>query len=74
MLVNLDQKLCFTTEITSTNLLPHLVIWLALLRHVYIIKLTVPCKSSVEEDNECKKLRYMEVAANAKQQGWKVRA
>ena len=37
------------------------------------MELTVPWESSVEEAYERKKLRYMELAADAKQQGWKVR-
>lgn len=71
MLVDLNQKLCFPLEIATTNLRPALVLWSALLRHVY--KLTVPWERSVDEAFEHKKLRYTELGANAKQQDWKVR-
>lgn len=40
---------------------------------VYIIEFTVPWERSVEEGCECKKLRYVELATDAKQRGWKVR-
>ncbi|XP_051274648.1 potassium voltage-gated channel subfamily H member 4-like [Dicentrarchus labrax] len=52
LLVDLNQKLCFLTEIASTNLRPDLVLWSASLKHVYIIELTVPWESAVEEAYE----------------------
>lgn len=41
------------------------------LKLVYIIELTVRWESAVEEAYERKKLRYLDLAADAKQQGWK---
>ena len=65
LLADLGKKLCFPAEITSTNLRPDLVLWSASLKLVYIIELTVPCESAVEEAYERKKLRYAELAADA---------
>ena len=73
MLADLDTKLCFPAEITSTNLRPDLVLWSASLKLVYIIELTVPWEGAVEEAYERKKLRYAELAAEAQQQGWKAK-
>lgn len=67
-----DQQLCFPSMIRS-NLWPGLVLCTASIRQVHIIKLKVPWESSVEEANECKKLKDMVVAAGAQQQSWKER-
>ena len=72
MLADLDTQLCFPAEIASTNLRPDLVLWSAALKLVYITELTVPWEGAVEEAYEWKKLRYAELAADARQQGWKV--
>jgi len=40
---------------------------------VYFIKLTVPWEKLVAEAYERKKLRYVELGAEAEQRGWKVR-
>ncbi len=71
LLADLGKKLCFPTEIASTNLRPDLVLWSPSLKLVYIIELTVPWEGAVEEAYERKKLRYAELAADAQQQGWK---
>ena len=70
---DLGQRLCFPAEILSTNLRPDLVLWSTSLKLVYIIELTVPWESAVEEAFERKKLRYAELAAEVQQQGWKAR-
>lgn len=41
--------------------------------YVYIIELTVPWEGAVEEAYERKKLRYIDLAADAQQQGWNVK-
>ena len=71
LLADLDKKLCFPTEIASTNLRPDLVLWSPSLKLVYVIELTVPWEGAVEEAYERKMLRYAELAADAQQQGWK---
>lgn len=62
LLVGLNQNLGFPTEIVSTNLQPDVALWAALIRHVYIIELTVPWENSVGEAYDFKKLWYMEMA------------
>ncbi|KAK2831157.1 hypothetical protein Q7C36_016243 [Tachysurus vachellii] len=66
-------RLCFPAEIAAINLRPDLVLWSASLKLVYIIELTVPWESAVEEAYELKKLRYAELATDAQQQGWNVK-
>lgn len=58
-------------EIATTNPRPDLVLWSPSNRSVYIIELTVPWEDNVGEAYERKKLRYAELAADAKQRGWK---
>ena len=57
-LADLGQKLRFPAEIATTNLRPDLVLWSASLKQVYIVELTVPWESAMEEAYERKKLRY----------------
>lgn len=48
-LADLNQRLCFPSEIVITCLRPDLVLWSATLHTVYIIEFTVPWKDAVEE-------------------------
>ncbi|KAK0141131.1 hypothetical protein N1851_021872 [Merluccius polli] len=73
LVADLGQKLCFPAEIASTNLRPDLVMWSASIKLVYIIELTVPWESSVEEAYERKRLRYAELAADVQQRGWRAK-
>lgn len=41
-LADLNQRLCFPSEIAATNLRPDLELWSCSLRTVYIKELTVP--------------------------------
>ncbi|KAK9524409.1 hypothetical protein VZT92_016805 [Zoarces viviparus] len=70
MLVDIGQQLIFPPEIAATNFRPDLVLWSPSLNSVYIIELTVPWENAFEEAYERKKLRYAELAAEAKQRGW----
>ena len=70
MLADIGKQLVFPPEIVSTNLRPDLVLWSPSTKTAYIIELTVPWENSVEEAYERKKLRYSELAAEAKQRGW----
>lgn len=70
ILVDIGQQLIFPPEIASTNLRPDLVLWFLSLKTAYIVELTVPWENFIEEAYECKKLRYAELAAEARQQGW----
>lgn len=68
---DLNQRLCFPSEIAITNLRPDLVLWSSSLHTVYIIELTVPWEAAVEEAFERKSLKYTELAVEAEQRGWK---
>ncbi len=73
MLVNIGQQLIFPPEIAATTRRPDLVLWSHSLKSVYITELTVPWENSTEEAYERKKLRYIELAADAQQRGWKAK-
>ena len=73
MQVDLGGKLVVPQEIASTNLRPDIVLWSRSRMRVYFIELTVPWEALVAEAYERKKLRYLELGAEAEQQGWKVR-
>lgn len=73
MVADLNHRLCFPSEIATTNLRPDLVLWSSSLRTVYIIELTVPWEAAVEEAFERKSLKYTELAADAEQRGWKAK-
>lgn len=66
-------ELCFPAEIAAPNLRPDLVLWSASRKLVYIIELTVPWEGAVEEAYERKRLRFAELATDARQQGWNVK-
>ena len=72
MQVDLGRKLVVPQEIASTNLRPD-VLWSRSRMRVCFIELTVPWEDSVVEAYERKKLRYVELGAEAEQRGWKVR-
>ncbi|ONI45659.1 hypothetical protein AN642_00180 [Epulopiscium sp. SCG-B10WGA-EpuloA2] len=73
MQVDLGGKLVVPQEIASTNLRPDIVLWSRSRMRVYFIELTVPWEAAVVEAYERKKLRYVELGAEAEQRGWKVR-
>lgn len=73
LLADLNHRLCFPPEITTTNLRPDLVLWSSSLHTINIIKLTVPWEAAVEEAFKCKSFKYTELASDAKQHGWKAK-
>lgn len=73
LVADLNQGLCFPSEIATTNLRPDPVLWSSTLHTVYIIELTVPWEAAVEEAFESKSLKYTELAADAKQCGWRAK-
>ena len=73
MQVDLGGKLVVPQEIASTNLRYDIVLWSRSRMRVYFIELTVPWEALVAEAYERKKLRYVELGAEAEQRGWKVR-
>ncbi|KAL6484312.1 hypothetical protein MHYP_G00063570 [Metynnis hypsauchen] len=70
MLADVGKQLVFPSEIATTTLRPDLVLWSPSLRKVYMVELTVPWEDSMEEAYERKHLRYSELAAEARHQGW----
>lgn len=67
--MDISQQLIFPPEIAFTNLWPDLVLRSPSLKTAYIIELTVPWENTIEEAYEFNKLRYAELAADAKQHG-----
>ena len=72
MQVDLDQRLIFPPEIITTSLRLDLVLWSASQKSVFIVELTVPWEAAVGEAYERKRLKYSDIAAEAKQRGWHV--
>lgn len=72
-LSDLNQKLSFPAEITTTNLTPDPALWSSSLHMTHIVKLTVPLEDAVEETVECKSLKYRGPAADAGQLGYKTK-
>ena len=72
MQVDLEGKLVVPQEIASTNLRPDIVLWSRSRMRVYFIQLTLPWEELVAEAYERKKLRYVELGAEAEQQASKV--
>ncbi len=71
MTVDLDQKLIFPPEIITTNLRPDLILWSTSQKLLYIVELTVPWESAVDEACERKSLKYTDIAAEAELRGWR---
>lgn len=69
-LSDLNQRLSFPADITTTNLRPDPVLWSSSLHMTHIVKLTVALEDAVEETVECKSLKYRELAADAEQLGY----
>lgn len=64
MKVDLDQKL-IPPEIITTNLRPDLILWSTSQKLLYIVELTVPWESAVDEAYKRKCLKYTDIAAEA---------
>ena len=64
---DLEGKLVVLQEIASTNPRPDIVLWCRSRMRVYFIELTVPWEELVAEAYERKKLRYVELGAEAEQ-------
>ena len=72
MRVDLDHRLVVPAEIVKTSLRPDLIMWSVSHKTCYIVELTVPWEAAVEEAYERKNLKYAELAAQIKQNGWQV--
>jgi len=69
--VDLDRKLTFPEEITTTNQRPDIVILSAKTRQVVIMELTVPWEDRMEEAFERKAEKYNELKQSCIEKGWK---
>ena len=65
--IDLGGKLVVPQEVVSTNLRPDIVLWSRSRMTVYFIELTVPWEELVVEASDRKKLRYVELGAEAEQ-------
>ena len=61
----------FPAEIAVSSQRPDITVWSAERRTAYLIELTVPWEENMEVAHERKTLRYEELAANARANGWK---
>ena len=71
MRVDLDRMLVVPAEIVETSLRPDIILWSKSQKSCYIIELTVPWESAIEEAYERKKSKYAEIAAQARRNGWR---
>lgn len=62
MQFNLDHRLIFPLEITTTTLQPDLILWYSLCHFAYIRELTVSWEGAIEEVYKCQKLCYFNLA------------
>ena len=67
--VDLEYRLIFPQEISTTNLRPDMVLWSTEKRVVYIIELTVPWETAVDEAFERKRNKYSQLSDEANSRG-----
>ena len=58
-------------DIVMTAMKPDMVLYSECERTVYYIDLMIPFEDAIEEAFEWKKLKYMELVTEAREQGWK---
>ena len=71
MEVDLDKKLVFPHEITTTTLRPDIILWSPGRKIVIMIELTVPWETRAQQAHERKRLKYDQLLADCVQQGWR---
>ncbi|CAC5407387.1 unnamed protein product [Mytilus coruscus] len=72
MLVDLKQKLQFPPQIAVTNQRPDIVIWSASTKQAILLELTVPWEERIQDANERKRLKYQDLLAECRDNGWRV--
>ncbi|VDI78992.1 Hypothetical predicted protein [Mytilus galloprovincialis] len=72
MLVDLKQKLQFPPQIAVTNQRPDIVIWSASTKQAILLELTVPWEERIEDAYERKRLKYQDLLAECRDNGWRV--
>ena len=69
---NLDFRKLRFPEIVPTNLRSDMVLWLAAIKKIIIIQLTVPWEESYCEANERKRAKYYELMTVCRCMGWQI--
>ncbi|VDI16481.1 Hypothetical predicted protein [Mytilus galloprovincialis] len=72
MLMDLKQKLQFPPQIAVTNQRPDIVIWSASTKQAILLELTVPWEERIEDAYERKRLKYQDLLAECRDNGWRV--
>ena len=73
MSTDLKNNLKVPKEVTFTNLRPDITLISKSTKQFGIVELTVPSEERVEVSGELKKLKYEEIAQEARENGWGVR-
>ncbi|XP_019639908.1 PREDICTED: uncharacterized protein LOC109481752 [Branchiostoma belcheri] len=69
--VDLDRRLVFPEEISSTNLKPDVVLWSTQTKQIVLVELTVPWEERIEEAYERKALKYQNLLQDCVEKGWR---
>ena len=73
MRVDLESRLKVPEEIVVTSLRPDVIVISKTTKQLGIIELTVPTEERIEISGELKRLKYEEIAQEAKKNGWRVK-
>ena len=73
MRVDLESRLKIPEEIVVTSLRPDVIVISKTTKQLGIIELTVPTEERIEISGELKRLKYEEIAQEAKKNGWRVK-
>lgn len=68
---NESWHLCFPGEITTTSLCPDIVLWSTKAKSVLLFELTIPAEGVNEAAHERNMGKYLELAAECWEEGWK---
>ena len=71
--VDLGRQLKFPANIATTSLRPDMVLTSESTKQVVLLELTVPWEDRIEEANERKRAKYMELISECRSNGWKAR-
>ena len=70
MLADVRRQLQVLQCVAVTAMRPDMVLYSECERIVYFIELTIPFEDKIEEAFERKKLKYVELVVEARQEGW----
>jgi hypothetical protein len=71
MQADVNQKLKFPPEITTTNQRPDIVLWSKNTKQAVLIELTVPWEERIQDANERKRTKYQQLVEECRENGWK---